>query len=127
MVRRVLTTIVTVTMLVSSLGCSITKPRTIEKSEYAPVRNEKVLEVYLLTGDTIKFDSRGGVYSSDRRVIRGTSTDGTDVEVNMADVQSVRVERRSDGLSFTATVLGLAVLGVGTMYLLLMHAQWFSD
>ena len=125
--RRVLTTIVTITMLAFSLGCSITKPQSFSQAEYVPAANDRILEVNLLDGDKVEFNSEGGEYLPADRVIRGTSQEGASIEVEISDVQSVRVERRSEGLSFTVTVLGLVTLGLGTMYILGIHGQWLTD
>lgn len=127
MARRMVATTLVLAIVVGALGCSITRPSTVPKSEYVPVKNERILEVDLVAGGTVKFDAKGGFYINDSRVIHGVSNSGAEVEISIDDVKSIRVERRSDNLSLTATFLGLALLSVTVMYVLGMHAQWFSN
>ena len=124
---RVLWTVVAVVMVVSSLGCSITRPRTVPKNDYVPYADEKILSVQLLGGGEVSFDDGGGNYSTDDRVIRGTSKAGEDIEIGIDDVQSVRVDRVATGLSLTATFAGLLGLAVAIMYTIGMHGQWLSE
>ncbi len=127
MARRMVATTLVLSIVVGALGCSITRPSMVPKSEYVPVKNERILEVDLVAGGTVKFDAKGGFYINDSRVIHGVSNSGAEVEISIDDVKSIRVERRSDNLSLTATFLGLALLSVTVMYVLGMHVQWFSN
>jgi hypothetical protein len=75
----------------------------------------------------VVFDEDGGMYSTDDRVIRGTSKAGVAEEVSIDDIQSLSVDRVTTGLSLAATFGGLLALSLAVMYTLGLHAQWFSN
>jgi hypothetical protein len=120
-------TVIIVVLVASALGCSITRPRPVMKDDYIPSADEKILSIELIGGSEIEFDKDGGRYSTDDRIIRGTSTAGTAEEISIDDVQSLNVDRINTGLSLTATFAGLLVMSLAIMYTLGMHAQWLSN
>ena len=124
---RAFSTVIIVALVASALGCSITRPRPVMKDDYIPSADEKILSIELIGGSEIEFDEDGGRYSTDDRIIRGTSTAGTAEEISIDDVQSLNVDRINTGLSLTATFAGLLVMSLAIMYTLGMHAQWFSN
>ena len=124
---RMLSTVVGILLVVLSMGCSITKPATVPKGDYIPVEDEKILSVTLLVGGDVVFDSEGGRYDRDNRVIRGTSKAGVTEEISIDDVQFVQVDRIATGLSLTATFAGLLTMALIIMYMIGVHAQWFSN
>ena len=124
---RMLSTVVGILLVVLSMGCSITKPATVPKDDYIPADDEKILSVTLLVGGDVVFDSEGGRYDRDNRVIRGTSKAGVTEEISIDDVQFVRVDRIATGLSLTATFAGLLTMALIIMYTIGVHAQWFSN
>lgn len=124
---RMLSTVVGILLVVSSMGCSITKPATVPKDDYIPAEDEKILSVTLLVGGDVEFDGEGGRYYTDDRVIRGTSKAGVTEEISIDDVQSVHVDRVATGLSLTATFAGLLGMALVIMYTIGIHAQWFSN
>lgn len=124
---RAFSTIIIVVLVVSALGCSITRPRPVMKDDYIPSAAEKILSIELIGGSEIEFDEDGGRYSTDDRMIRGTSKAGMAEEISIDDVQSLNVDRISTGLSLTATFTGLLVMSLAIMYTVGMHAQWFSN
>ena len=124
---RMLSTVVGILLVVLSMGCSITKPATVPKGDYIPVEDEKILSVTLRVGGDVVFDSEGGRYDRDNRVIRGTSKAGVTEEISIDDVQFVRVDRIATGLSLTATFAGLLTMALIIMYTIGVHAQWFSN
>ena len=124
---RMLSTVVGILLVVLSMGCSITKPATVPKGDYIPVEDEKILSVTLLVGGDVVFDSEGGRYDRDNRVIRGTSKAGVTEEISIDDVQFVQVDRIATGLSLTATFAGLLTMALIIMYTIGVHAQWFSN
>ncbi len=97
------------------------------KDDYIPSAAEKILSIELIGGSEIEFDEDGGRYSTDDRMIRGTSKAGMAEEISIDDVQSLNVDRISTGLSLTATFTGLLVMSLAIMYTVGMHAQWFSN
>jgi hypothetical protein len=97
------------------------------KDDYVPSADEKIRSVQLIGGAEIVFDDDGGVYSTDDRVIRGTSTAGMAEEISIDDIQSLNIDRIVTGLSLTATFAGLLALSLAVMYTLGMHAQWLSN
>ncbi len=124
---RAFSTIMIVVLVASALGCSITRPRPVMKDDYIPTAEEKILSIELIGGSEIEFDEDGGRYSTDDRMIRGTSKAGMAEEISIDDVQSLNVDRISTGLSLTATFTGLLVMSLAIMYTVGMHAQWFSN
>jgi len=124
---RMLSTVVGILLVVLSMGCSITKPATVPKADYIPAEDEKILSVTLLVGGDVVFDSEGGRYDRDNRVIRGTSKAGVTEEISIDDVQFVQVDRIATGLSLTATFAGLLTMALIIMYTIGVHAQWFSN
>jgi len=124
---RAFSTVIIVALVASALGCSITRPRPVMKDDYIPSADEKILSIELIGGSEIEFDEDGGRYSTDDRIIRGTSTAGTAEEISIDDVQSLNVDRINTGLSLTATFAGLLVMSLAIMYTLGMHAQWLSN
>jgi hypothetical protein len=124
---RAFSTIMAVVLVASSLGCSITRPRPVTKNDYVPSYEEKILSIQLIGGTEVVFDEDGGMYSTDDRVIRGTSKAGVAAEVSIDDIQSLRVDRVTTGLSLAATFAGLLTLSLAIMYTLGLHAQWFSN
>jgi len=124
---RMLSTVVGILLVVLSMGCSITKPATVPKDDYIPAEDEKILSVTLLVGGDVVFDSEGGRYDRDNRVIRGTSKAGVTEEISIDDVQFVQVDRIATGLSLTATFAGLLTMALIIMYTIGVHAQWFSN
>ena len=124
---RAFSTIMIVVLVASALGCSITRPRPVMKDDYIPSAEEKILSIELIGGSEIEFDEDGGRYSTDDRMIRGTSKAGMAEEISIDDVQSLSVDRINAGLSLTATFAGLLVMSLAIMYTVGMHAQWFSN
>ena len=124
---RAFSTIMIVVLVASALGCSITRPRPVMKDDYIPSAEEKILSIELIGGSEIEFDEDGGRYSTDDRMIRGTSKAGVAEEISIDDVQSLSVDRINTGLSLTATFAGLLVMSLAIMYTVGMHAQWFSN
>jgi hypothetical protein len=125
---RVTTVAIMVTsFLASSWGCSITRPHTVLKNDYIPAADEKILSVDLVGGGQVEFDEEGAQYSTEERVIRGTSKAGVVEEISIDEVDAVRVDRVANGPSLAATFAGLLTLSLVVMYTLGMHAQWFSD
>jgi hypothetical protein len=124
---RTFSAVVAVVLVVSSLGCSITRPATVAKDNYVPSAEDRILGVNLIGGGEVEFDSDGGLYSSDDRMIRGVSKEGMEEEVSIDEVESVRVDRVATGLSLTATFAGLLTMSLAIMYTLGMHAQWVSN
>ena len=124
---RVVAAVSIVALIASSWGCSITRPSTVPKNDYVPSADEKILSVRLIAGGQVDFNDEGATYSTDDRVIRGTSKAGVEEEISIDEVESVRVERIATGPSLTATFAGLLGLSIVIMYTLGLHAQWFSD
>ncbi len=124
---RVVAVVSIVALVASSWGCSITRPSTVSKNDYVPSADEKILSVQLIAGGQVEFDDDGATYSTDDRMIRGTSKAGVTEEISIDEVESVRVDRIATGPSLTATFAGLLGLSLAITYTLGMHAQWFSD
>jgi hypothetical protein len=124
---RVVAMTLAVSVAMSALGCSVTRPRSVSKAEYVPEKNERITSVDLVAGGKIEFDSEGGSYVLLDRVIRGASTAGEQVEIGIDEVSVIHVNRVSTSWSLTATFLGLAGLSVMLIYVLGLHAQWVAN
>jgi len=97
------------------------------KDDYVPSADEKILSLELIGGSEIEFDEDGGMYSTDDRMIRGTSTAGVAEEISIDEIESLNVDQVNTGLSLTATFTGLLTLSIAIMYTLGMHAQWLAN
>ena len=124
---RMLSAVLGLLVVGSMTGCSVSKPATVPTDQYIPAEDEKILGVTLLVGGDVEFDSEGGRYDRNDRMIRGTSTAGVTEEISIDDVQSIRIDRISTGPSLTLTFAGLLGLALVVMYTIGMHAQWFSN
>lgn len=124
---RMVCMIVVVT-LVSSVGCTITRPVTVPKDDFVPGSYHKITGVDLIAGGKVDFEGEaGGLYSSDDRTFKGESKSEGDVSINIDEVQSVRVERLNNGLSIAASFGGILVLNVALLYVIAVQAQWASQ
>jgi hypothetical protein len=126
-VLRALVIVLVLPVVLSAFGCSITRPRTVTKTDYVPEKNERIIGVDLVDGGRVDFNQDGGIYVTAERIIRGMSTAGEEVEIPIDQVALVHVNRQSTGLSLAATFAGLAGLSMALMYLLAMHAQWIAN
>ena len=135
MTSRILKSIVSGIFVLHACGCTVHSKKDVKKEDLrgpyeSPTTgktvNEKIVEVVFASGKTIVFDENGGTYVVEKRIIRGRTTLGEVVEIDIDDVLYARVETVDAGKSALKTLALTPVIVLGAAVGLVVLSIPFS-
>ncbi len=107
MARKLITLVSILAILNLTTGCGIHVRETVLLSDPYFNPDAKIVEVILLSGETIHFNESGGLYEAEKEIIIGFDADNKQQEIDARDVLYVRVEKVSAGAVFGIVILTL--------------------
>ena len=103
-------------------GCTITETA---RTNSPTLYQEKISEVFLKTGASIKFDATGGRFIPIDSLVVGYSQCGQLVKIHINKVMSVDVERKNTAVTVLA-VIGLIIVSWVILAVILLKILGFS-